>query len=84
MDRDQCTPDRDERHSIGAGNSRELLPQGHDREEADDADRDDGRFNDTSGYIAKGDGGVLPLEEPIQDDAGPDIGDHQDDFQERP
>ena len=84
MDRDQGTPDGNERGGIGAGSPRELLAQGHDRQEAEDADRDDGRFHDPRGDIAKGDDVVLPLEERIEHDGGADIGDHQDDFQERP
>jgi len=52
MDRDQRGADRDERGGICAGSSRKVLPQGHDRKDADDADDDDGGFNDTSGDIA--------------------------------
>ena len=84
MDRDQRTPNGNEHGGIGAGSPRELLAQGHDRQEAEDADRDDGRFHDPRRDIAKGDDVVLPLEERIEHDGGPDIGDHQDDFQERP
>jgi hypothetical protein len=42
MERDQPTADGDERGGIGAGRPRELLPHGHDRQETDDADHDDG------------------------------------------
>lgn len=40
--------------------ARQVLAQGHDRQEAEDADHDDGRLKDTSGDVSKGDAFVLP------------------------
>jgi hypothetical protein len=51
MERDQRLADRDERGDIRA---RSLLPQRHDRKEAEDADGDEGAFNETSRDVSKG------------------------------
>jgi hypothetical protein len=45
MDRDQRLADRHQRARIGAGSSREVLPQRRDGEEADDADGDEGALD---------------------------------------
>ena len=63
MDRDQRLADRDERDHICADSSGQVLPQAHDRNEADDADDDDSGFKDTSSNVAKGDCFVSPLED---------------------
>lgn len=41
----------------------DVLPQRHDRKEADDADGDEGAFNDTGDDIAEGEVLVLPFED---------------------
>ena len=74
MERDQRLADREEQGRICAGSSRNVLPQGHYRKEADDADDDDGGFKDASGDIAKGEAFVLPLEDRKQRDRGADNG----------
>ena len=68
---------------VRAGGSRQVLPQGDDRKEADEADDDDGRFKDTRRDIAKGDGFALPLDDGEQHDRGGDARDGGDDLQER-
>lgn len=83
MDRDERLADRDERGRICASSSPQVLPQRHDRKEADDADEDDGRFNDTRGDIAKGDWFVLPLEDRKQRDGGADTGESRNHLEER-
>ncbi|HEY1003650.1 MAG TPA: hypothetical protein VGD83_28810 [Streptosporangiaceae bacterium] len=40
-----------------------VLPQGHDRQNADDAGDDDGGFQKTAADIAQGDAFVLPLDD---------------------
>ena len=75
MERDQRLADRDERGGTCARRPGQVLSQGHDRKEADDADDDDGGFKDTSGYIAKGDCFVLPLDDRKHHDGGADTGD---------
>jgi hypothetical protein len=82
MDGDQRLAGDDERGSVCAGSSREVLPQGHDRKEADDADDDYGGFKDTSGDIAEGDAFALPLDDGPQRDGGADVGDGKDDLEE--
>lgn len=61
MDRDERPADGDERaHATCAS---DVLPQRHDRKEADDADGDEGAFNDTGDDIAEGEILVLPFED---------------------
>jgi hypothetical protein len=80
VERDQRPAGGDERGGICASRTRQVLAQGHDRQEAEDADDDDGRFQDTSGDISKRDGFILPFDDGKQHH--PDIGDDNDDFQE--
>ena len=80
MDRDERLPDRDERAGIRA---RSLLPQRHERKEAEYADGDEGAFNETSRDIAESDAFVLPLEDGKQRDGGADVRDDEDQLQER-
>jgi hypothetical protein len=75
MERDQRLADRGERAGIRA---RSLLPQRHNRKEAEDADGDEGAFNDTSRDIAESDAFVLPLEDREQRDGGADVRDDED------
>jgi hypothetical protein len=81
MDRDEPLTELAERGRIRA---RSLLPQGHDRKEADDADGDDGGFKDTNGDVAKGDCFVLPLDDREQRDGGADTGEGRKHLEERP
>ena len=53
MDRDERLADGHERARIRAGSPREVLPQRQDREEADDADGDEGALDDTGGDVAE-------------------------------
>ena len=73
----------DPNYILGAGSPREVLAQAHDRQEAEDADGNHRAFHDPRGDIAQGDNVVLPLDERIEHDCGPDIGDDNDHFQER-
>lgn len=73
------SPDRDERVAGGgqrgricSGSSRPGLPQGHDREKADDADDDDGGFDDARSDEAKRGSFVLPLDHREQRNRGAD------------
>lgn len=54
-----------------------------DRQDAEDADHDDGRLKDTGGDVSKGEGFALPLDDGKKHHGGPDIGDDNDDFEER-
>jgi hypothetical protein len=80
MDGHERPSNRVERGRVRAGGSREVLPQGYDRKEADEADDDDRGFNDTSGDIAKGDAFAWPLEDGKQHDRGADVGDGKNDL----
>jgi hypothetical protein len=82
MDRDQRLADRHERARICAGSSGEVLPQRQDRKEADDADGDEGAFNETSCDIAERERFVLPLEDGEQHDGGADVGDDEEDLEQ--
>jgi hypothetical protein len=84
MDRDQRLADREEQGGLCAGSPGQVLPQGHHRKEADDADDDDGGFKDTNGYIAKGDCFVLPLDDRKQRDGGADTGEGRNHLEEGP
>ena len=81
MERDQRLADGDERGGIRARSS--LLAQRHDRKEAEDADGDEGAFDDTSRDVAKGEDFVHPLDDGIEHDGGADVGDDEDQLQER-
>lgn len=61
MDRDERPADGDERARAACAS--DVLPQRHDRKEADGADGDEGAFNDTGGDIAEGEVLVLPFED---------------------
>jgi hypothetical protein len=80
MERDQRLADRDERAGICA---RCLLAQRHDRKEAEEADGDEDAFNDTSGDVSKGEDFVLPPDDRKQHDGGADVGDDEEQLQER-
>jgi hypothetical protein len=63
MDGDERPADRHRRIRISATSRREILPQHHDRKEADDADGDEGAFNESGCDIAESERFVLPLED---------------------
>jgi hypothetical protein len=81
MERDQRLTDGDERAGIRARSS--LLAQRHDRKEAEDADCDEGAFNETSRDKAESEDFVHPLEDRPQHDGGADVRDDEDQLQER-
>ena len=60
------------------------MPQRHDREEAEQADSDEGALHEASGDVAEGQGFVLPLEQREQHDGTADVGDDEEQFEERP
>jgi hypothetical protein len=61
VDRDERPADGDERARAACAS--DVLPQRHERKEADGADGDEGAFNDTGGDIAEGEVLVLPFED---------------------
>ena len=63
--------------------AREVLSQHHNREQADEADGDDGALNDTTGDIAQGERLTLPPYDGPQHDRGADVGDNQEDLEVR-
>jgi haloalkane dehalogenase len=62
-----------QRAGICAARSGEVLPQGHDRHQADEADDDDRPFHDAKRDIVEGDGFVHPPENRKEDDGGGDV-----------
>jgi hypothetical protein len=60
------------------------VPQGHDREQADEPHDDDRGFKDTDGDVSECHAFVLPLEDGEQRHGGADIGNGEQDFEERP
>ncbi len=56
----------------------------HDREEAEQADSDEGALHEASGNVAEGQGFVLPLEQWEQHDGTADVGNDEEQFEERP
>src|SRR6266566_7211619 len=67
----------DQRVRSGTG-----LPQGHERQDADDADEDGGAFHGSRSDEAHRDPFVLPLEHREQRDGGADAGKGDDDLEE--
>jgi hypothetical protein len=55
--------------------ARSLLPQRHDSKDGEEADGDEGAFNETSRDIADSEGFVLPPEDRKQHDGGADVRD---------
>jgi hypothetical protein len=81
MERDQRLTDGDERGGIRARSS--PLSQRHDRKEAEDAYGDEGAFDDTGRDKAESEDLVHPLEDGPQHDGGADVGDDEDQLQQR-
>src|SRR5918997_184136 len=82
MERDERLADRDERAGIRARGG--LLPQRQDREEAEDADGDEGALDDAGCDEAEGEAFVHPLEDREQRDGGANVRDDEDQLQKRP
>jgi hypothetical protein len=51
---------------------------------AEEADSDEGTLNEASGDVAEGQGFVLPLDQREQDHGAADVGDDEEQFEERP
>jgi len=82
VDGDQRLAGDAERAGIRAG-SREVLPQRHDGQQADQADDDDDGLDDTAGDVAERERLALPLDDRPQHDDGADVGDGEEDLAER-
>jgi hypothetical protein len=67
---------------IGSGRSAQVLPQGHQRKQADDTGEDHGGFKDAGGDEAKREAFVLPLDHRVQRDGRADAGQRDDHLQE--
>jgi hypothetical protein len=66
--------------AVSARGPGEILPQRHDREQADDPGHDDDGLDHAAGDVAEGDPLVLPPDDREQRDRGPDDRDRQDDL----
>jgi hypothetical protein len=77
---DERRADCEERAGIRA---RSLLAQRHERKDAEDAHGDEGAFNYTSRDEAQSEDLVDPLDDGIEHDGGADVGDDEDQLQER-
>ena len=81
MKGEQRLADHKQRAGIRGGST---LPQGHDRQEAEQADADESTFNEASRDIAERQRLVRPLEQREQHDGAADVADDQQQFQECP
>jgi hypothetical protein len=77
---DQRLADREERAGVCA---RGLLAQRYHRKDAEDAHGDEGAFNHTSRDEAEGEDLVNPFDDGIEHDGGADVGDDEDQLQQR-
>src|SRR5689334_14912002 len=82
VDRDVRRASRDERGRIGTGRSAQVVPQGHQREQAEYAGEDHGGFEEAGGDEAEREAFVLPLDHRVQRDGGADAGQRDDHLQE--
>lgn len=64
--------------------TRKVVPHGHDRHEADEADDDDRRFDDADSDVSECDGFVHPPEDREEDDAGRRTADREQNFENAP
>ncbi len=78
MERDERLADHDERGGICVRNSRQILPQRHDRKDAEDADGNKDAFDDPGRDKSKGEDLVHPLEEREQHDSAADVRDDEE------
>src|SRR5215212_4243463 len=81
MERHQRLAGGEERGGIGA--RRSLLAQRHDRKEAKETHGDEDAFDDSSRDVAEHEDFVLPPENRVKHDGGADVGDNEDELQER-
>ena len=81
MERHKRLAGREERGGIRT--SSPGLAQGHDRKEAEDANGYEDAFHDTSRDKAKSEDFVHPLEDWIEHNGGADVGDDEEQLQER-
>jgi hypothetical protein len=81
MERHQRLTSGEERGCIRARTC--LLAQRHDCKEAEDADGDEDAFHNTRRDVAENEDFVLPLEDRVQHDGGADVGDDEQQLQER-
>jgi hypothetical protein len=83
-----CVVHSDERLAEGdervVGRAARVLAQGHDRQDADDADRDEPALDEAGGDVADRELLVVAPEERERQDGGADVGDDQQDLQGRP
>ena len=84
MDGDQRPAGQDERRVVGPGGAGEVLAQRHDREQADDADRDQRGLDDAHGHVAERQAFALAPEDRVERDRRADAGDQGDDLEQRP
>ena len=82
VERDVGCAGGDERGGIRSGRSAKVVPQGHQREQADDAGEDHAAFNDAGGDEAERGAFVLPLDYRVQRDGGADAGQGDDHLEE--
>ena len=82
VDRDVRRAGGDQRGRIGSGRSAQVLPQGHQRQQADDTGEDHGGFQDAGGDKPEREAFVLPLDHRVQRDGGADAGQRHDHLQE--
>ena len=82
VDRDVRRAGGDQRGRICPGRSAQVLAQGHQRQQADDAGQDHGGFKDAGGDKAERDAFVLPLDHRVQRDGGADAGQGDDHLEE--
>jgi hypothetical protein len=82
MDRDQRLGGDGQGGVVGPG-AGDVLPQHDNRQEADEADDDERGLHDPKGDIAERDRFALPPEDREQHNGGGDVGDREQDFQER-
>ncbi len=81
MERNQRSA-RDRESATVCARPGKILPQRHNRHDADQARNDDRRFEGARGDIAERDRFILPLENREQHNRSGDVGDRGDDFEE--
>jgi hypothetical protein len=84
MDCDQRPAVQDEGRVIGPRGACEVLAQGHDREQTDDADRDERGLDNAHGHIAERQAFALAPEDRVERHCRADAGDEGDDLAHSP
>ena len=82
VDRDVRRAGGDQRGRVCSGRSAQVLPQGHQRQQADDAGEDHAGFQDAGGDKAQRGAFVLPFDHRVQRDGGADAGQRDDHLEE--